>query len=238
MSDKIHSEARRKFIRYSLTMIPAVSLASTVGADVANAATTPAVDLNAYKPVFFSAEEWEFLLAACDRLIPAEGEGPGALEANVPIFIDNEMNGDFGKAADWYMKPPFNENVSPLFGYQSPLTPAETYRKGIAAVNSYTRNTLNAPFSELNDKQKEQVLSALEAGDIELDGVSAKSFFGFLLQNTKEGYFADPIHGGNKNMAAWKMIGFPGARASYLNWVDQKDREYPLGPVSINGDRG
>ncbi len=31
-----------------------------------------------------------------------------------------------------------------------------------------------------------------------------------LLQNTKEGYFSDPIYGGNKDMGAWKMIGFPG----------------------------
>ncbi|SEG07786.1 gluconate 2-dehydrogenase subunit 3 family protein [Marinobacterium lutimaris] len=238
MSEHIDNEERRKFIRSSLSIIPAVSLTSTLGMPSWANAATEAVDLDAYQPVFFNTEEWKFLLAACDRLIPAEGDGPGALEANVPVFIDNELNGSFGRAADWYMQAPFDESVSPLFGYQSPLTPAETYRKGIAAVNAYTADTAGKPFAELSESQRDEVLAALQNGDIELDGVSARNFFGFLLQNTKEGYFADPIHGGNKDMAAWKMIGFPGARASYLEWVDQKDRSYPLGPVNINGDRG
>jgi len=35
------------------------------------------------------------------------------------------------------------------------------------------------------------------------------------LQHTVEGFFSDPIYGGNKNKIAWKMIGFPGAYADY-----------------------
>jgi gluconate 2-dehydrogenase gamma chain len=58
-----------------------------------------------------------------------------------------------------------------------------------------------------------------------------------LLANTKEGYFADPVHGGNHGMQSWKYIGFPGARASYAEWVDQHNKKYPLGPVSIKGER-
>jgi len=68
--------------------------------------------------------------------------------------------------------------------------------------------------------------------------VSGKMFFGFLLQNTKEGYFSDPIHGGNKNAAAWAMIGFPGARADYLDWVGRPGERYPLPPVTIAGPQG
>lgn len=62
-------------------------------------------------------------------------------------------------------------------------------------------------------------------------------FFGQLLQNTREGYFCDPIHGGNKDLAAWKMIGFPGARADFMDFVNQNGKAYPYGPVSINGER-
>ena len=51
------------------------------------------------------------------------------------------------------------------------------------------------------------------------------------MQNTKEGYLADPIHGGNKNLASWKMIGFPGARADFIDWVDKYGAHYPLRPV-------
>jgi gluconate 2-dehydrogenase gamma chain len=64
------------------------------------------------------------------------------------------------------------------------------------------------------------------------------AFFAQLLENTKEGYFADPLYGGNRGMAAWKWIGFPGARADFTDWLDQAGRAYPYGPVSISGMRG
>ena len=60
-------------------------------------------------------------------------------------------------------------------------------------------------------------------------------FIALLWQNTKEGYFSDPIHGGNKHAASWTMIGFPGARADYLDWVAQPGKVYPLGTVTIEG---
>ncbi|HEY9237475.1 MAG TPA: gluconate 2-dehydrogenase subunit 3 family protein, partial [Burkholderiaceae bacterium] len=75
-------------------------------------------------------------------------------------------------------------------------------------------------------------------GTLQFAEVGAKDFFTFLLQNTKEGYFSDPIHGGNKNAVAWKMIGFPGARADFLDWVGKPGVHYPLPPVSINGPQG
>ncbi len=82
------------------------------------------------------------------------------------------------------------------------------------------------------------MLKALEAGTLSFETVSAKAFFGFLLQNTKEGYLSDPMHGGNKNAVAWTMIGFPGARADYADWVGKPGERYPLPTVSINGPQG
>jgi len=65
-----------------------------------------------------------------------------------------------------------------------------------------------------------------------------RDFFALLLQNTKEGFFADPAYGGNYKMAGWNYIGFPGARGAYREWANVKGAPYPLGPVSISGDRG
>ncbi len=56
------------------------------------------------------------------------------------------------------------------------------------------------------------VLKGLESGSIELKDVKSASFFALLLANTQEGFFADPIYGGHRDMAGWRMIGFPGAR--------------------------
>ena len=65
--------------------------------------------------------------------------------------------------------------------------------------------------------------------------MDAKAFFKQLLLNTQEGFFADPMYGGNKDMAAWKMIGFPGARYDYRDFVAKHNQLFPLPPVSIQG---
>jgi len=85
----------------------------------------------AYSPSYFTWEEWAFLHVACARLIPTDENGPGAVELGVPEFIDREMDGAFGHAANWYMQGPF-ASAPPELGYQSQLTPRAVYagRKG------------------------------------------------------------------------------------------------------------
>jgi gluconate 2-dehydrogenase gamma chain len=36
-------------------------------------------------------------------------------------------------------------------------------------------------------------------------------------------------------MVSWKMIGFPGARYNYLDWIERHNEPYPLPPVSLAG---
>ena len=94
-------------------------------------------------------------------------------------------------------------------------------------------------FAKLAAADQDKFLKGLESGDIRLDGgVDAKAFFGMLLQNTKEGYFSDPIYGGNKDMAAWKMIGFPGAHYNYKEWVSRHGERVPFPPVGFKGRAG
>jgi gluconate 2-dehydrogenase gamma chain len=65
---------------------------------------------------------------------------------------------------------------------------------------------------QLDSSIKDSVIGELETGKIDIGAVPPHDFFAQLLQNTREGYFCDPRHGGNKGMAAWRMINFPGAR--------------------------
>lgn len=218
-------------------------LASTAGISVFALGKKVAVaqdaqaTIDTYEPVFFTSDELAFVKAAASRLIPEDGDGPGALSTHVPIFIDRQLAGDFGTASHWYMDGPHEPNADPELGFQSPLTPAEIYRVGIVELNAYCRSNLGGAFVDLAPDDQDTVLSGLETGTIPFDGVSAATFFEFLLANTKEGYFADPQYGGNHNMLAWSYIGFPGARASFREWADQHDKRYPLGPVSISGER-
>ncbi|WP_215845140.1 gluconate 2-dehydrogenase subunit 3 family protein [Candidatus Pantoea bituminis] len=232
---------RRPFIIGSLIGIASLGMKGGVSSVFA-AVPTAAEELKNYQPEFFNAEEWKFILAACDRLIPSDLELPGALDTHVPVFIDKQMLTPYGKGEDWYMEGPFNSHASLLFGYQMPFNLQVLYRKGIALTNQYTRIKYNLPFCDLPIRTKDKVLHDLESNTIDLSqfgeaDLNAKYFFMRLLENTKEGYLADPIYGGNKNMAAWKMINFPGARASFPQWIKIHNVKYPLGPVSLSGDQ-
>jgi gluconate 2-dehydrogenase gamma chain len=191
-----------------------------------------------YAPTYFTGKEWDFLKAAAARLIPADDTGPGALEAGVPEFIDRQMDTEYGHGGLWYLEGPYNTNVPPTLGYQYGYNPRELYRIGIQDVEDYCSKSYNKDFAALNETQQDELLAQLEHGKVGLAHIGAAIFFSQLLANTKEGYFADPMYGGNKGMAAWKMIGFPGARADFADWVKRPNKPYPLGPVSILGEKG
>lgn len=170
------------------------------------------------------------------RLIPSDGDGPGAIETRVPVFIDLQLAGDYGRADDWYMVGPHDASADPTRGWQTPLNPAQIYRQAIPAFNGWCEQKYSAAFAALTPEQQDEALTALQKGEVGLQP-ELREFFGILLQNTKEGYFADPMYGGNHGMQAWTYIGFPGARGSYKEWVERYNVAYPLGPVSIKGER-
>ncbi|WP_330629596.1 gluconate 2-dehydrogenase subunit 3 family protein [Thioclava sp. FTW29] len=212
----------------------------------AAAQTKDAPPLDQYEPVYLTAAEWSFLMAACARLIPGDEAAPGAIEARVPVFIDRQLAGEYGNADDWYMDGPHDAAADPLLGWQTPLTPAQVYRKAIPEFDTWCRAQFGASFVELSSADQDAALTALQnnkgdgtgGGRAEILPPELRDFFTILLSNTKEGFFADPMYGGNYKMAGWKHIGFPGARASYTEWVEMRDQPYPLGPVSIKGERG
>ncbi|WJF89175.1 gluconate 2-dehydrogenase subunit 3 family protein [Paraburkholderia bonniea] len=239
------SSARRWFITRSAALLPlatglsacdsrpAASGSAAAAAPSRTPSGAPEVPDTVHSPRYFSDDEWRFVRAAVARLVPADHNGPGALELNVPTFIDTQMEGEFGHAARWYMQGPYRE-ASPLFGYQSRLTPREVYRLGIAATNRYCVAQHGQPFAALPAAVQDTVLQQLDDSKLKFDDVDGKTFFDFLRENTIEGYLADPMHGGNKDAESWKMIGFPGARADFLEFVG-KNQPYPYSPVSILG---
>jgi gluconate 2-dehydrogenase gamma chain len=189
--------------------------------------------------IFFKDSEAAFIEAAVARLIPSDSVGPGAVEAGVPFFLDRQLAGPFGRGDHFYLGGPWKKGV-PEQGYQLRFSPAQLYRAAIVAIDKHVNGRLSAPsFSHLNAADQDQVLRNLEAGSIQLeDGVEAKPFFAMLLQNTKEGYFSDPIYGGNKEMGAWKMIGFPGAHYDYSEWVTRHGEKVPYPTVGFKGRPG
>jgi len=235
-ADETPSLTRRSLFK-GLGLLPlaaAVPGCSDPAAPQAGTAT-PAGD---YKPTFFNATEWAFVVAACDRLIPADDVGPGAVESGVPEFLDRHMQTPYASGAIWYMQGPFLDAPAE-FGYQGRLNLREILRVGIGAFDAHCRQAFDGKaFSALDHARQEDLLKAAEGGKLELEGISSKLFFSNFLGEVKNGYFADPKYGGNRGMGAWKMIGYPGMRADYIDWIGVRDKAYPLPPVDLSGKRG
>ena len=247
MSSEKTNNSRRDFLVKSMALIPTVVIGSgSVGA-VAAASTAQAAERTTaggsasattgdWKPQFFNEREWAFINAAVARLIPADELGPGAREAGVPEFIDRQMNTPYATGSIWYMQGPFNPDVPKEMGYQLPLVPKQIYNLGIADADEWCQGQYHQPFAGLTPEQQDAALSQFEAGSAAFKQLPSSLFFSYLLQNTREGFFSDPIDGGNKGMVGWTLINFPGARADFMDWVERGER-YPLPPVSINGER-
>ncbi|QXI30955.1 gluconate 2-dehydrogenase subunit 3 family protein [Pseudomonas vanderleydeniana] len=245
MPEHAPDNPRRDFLRKTLTLIPVVTVASTglgFGAGQLSAAPVrePRVPAtpppSQYQPTFFTAEEWAFLQAAVSRIIPADDLGPGALEAGAAEFIDRQMNTPYATGAQWYMQGPFKADAAPELGYQLQLSPQQIYRLGIAAAQAWCKTTTGKTFDAQDSATRDHVLRKIESGEAVFEQVPAKVFFSLLVQNTREGFFCDPIHGGNRGMVGWTQIGFPGARADFMDWVERNE-PYPFPAVSIRGER-
>ena len=185
-------------------------------------------------PTFFSAQERAFVEAATERLIPDEEDGLGAKGAAVAVFIDRQLAGPYGRAQRWYMQGPWQTGTEQQ-GYQLKLTPAELYRTAIADVDAWCSNAHSTRFSAMSAIKQDEVLHALESGEIELPDAPAQTFFTMLWNNTVEGFLADPIYGGNRNFAGWKLIGFPGPRYNYVSEIEQYGKPYTMPTVGLLG---
>lgn len=159
-----------------------------------------------HKPVrvplrFFTETEALIVAAAVSRIFPSDESGPGAREAGVAIFIDRQLAGSYGRDRFRYTQPPF-EDAPREFGYQGSGTPRQIYRDGLKGLQGFH-------------------LLAAAAQDEALRKVESTPFFALLRQNTIEGMFCDPMHGGNAGMIGWQLIGFPGPRMSNLDEIEK-----------------
>lgn len=182
---------------------------------------------------YLTQQEFDTVGAIAERFIPADELSISGKEAGCATFIDRQLAGDYGSAAAIYRLGRFVKGT-PEQGPQSPLTPAQRYRQGLAALDAYTQKTFHQPFVALNGEQQDELLRRMEANQLDLGAdVETKVFFELLLQNVREGFLSDPIYGGNKEMASWKMIGFPGARYDFRDLIGKKGMKLNIIPTSL-----
>jgi gluconate 2-dehydrogenase gamma chain len=227
---------RRKFLWGAGLAGTAVATGLTQPA-AADAPAPPAAETNAApqpEPLLTLTEtEHAFFIAAVDAFIPADELSPSGSQSGVVAFIDRQLAGAYGNGARLYRDGPFPKG-KPELGYQLPLNPREFFRAGIAAANDWSRKTYGKDFDRLAAADRDAALKAMEAGKAEFSGSSSRMFFEALLQIAMEGFFADPVYGGNRDMAAWKMVGYPGLPATYREDIKKYfGKKYDKAPQSI-----
>lgn len=77
----------------------------------------------------------------------------------------------------------------------------QAYRDGIAAVDAASVAKFGKRFVQLVPAEQTQTLQQIEETN--------KVFFELILNHTRQGFYGDPRHGGNRNRASWKMVGLP-----------------------------
>ena len=184
---------------------------------------------------FFTSEEAAAVSAMADRLIPADALSPSGGQAGCAVFLDAQLAGVHGSAAWLYMRGPFAAGT-PQQGMQDEHPPSVQYRAGLAAIAAHCRAHFGGrPFPVLSAAEQDAMLTAMEAGRAGIADLAEKPFFEILLASVMEGFFADPTYGGNRDMAGWKLLGFPGARYDFREVLERPGQPYPDPPMSLRG---
>ena len=156
---------------------------------------------------FFNDTDAETVTAFTERLMPGATGKPGARDAGVLNYIDLALAGAYADLQDFY-------------------------RRGLAQLDVYCSKTYGGPFARLAPAQQDEVIKALEENKAgEFTWPTAQAFFNTIRTHTMEGMFADPIYGGNKDFAGWRLVGFPGGQQLFTPEDLESTRAFTREPI-------
>lgn len=157
-----------------------------------------------YEPRTFTQRELLTVKALMARLIPADAESGGAVEACAHIYLDQALGAHHARHI-------------------------ETYRCGLAELDRLAQQAEG--FAALPPAKMDALITRMEKGEL-LDSKLADggvTFFNLLRKHTLEGFLSDPVYGGNKDFMGWRVIGYNGVQLTYsaaaqqLNGRDERD---------------
>jgi len=183
--------------------------------------------------LFFDEHQWDTVEAAMARIIPTD-QDPGAREANTVRFVDRYLSG-----VDYIYAKPDGSGFLTLSGKVADVwhkrieNLRRKYVEGVAELDRISQQRFRADFVRLSAEQQDRILEALARSGggaeqlVEAAGTIAGlempeaamqqmvsehdlDFFPLLALHTRQGFYADPIYGGNTDHIGWKTIGFPG----------------------------
>ena len=213
-----HDEGRRAFLKGAAASASTVAGAALISPAPAHAADHPTHDTQATtagtalggagEHAFFNGSDAAVIGALTERIMPDSTGKPGAREAGVLNYIDLALAGPYKDQQDFY-------------------------RAGLTQLDAYCHAQYKRGFAALQSEQQDKVIDALAAGKAEgFTWPSAQAFFRTLRTHTMEGMFADPVYGGNRDFAGWRLIGFPGSQMQYTEADLKSDKAFTRLPIT------
>ena len=199
---------------------------------------------------FFTSHQAAVVEDATARIAPGPkddpAEGPGAREADVTGYIDT-MLGALGALPDddppprifaggpWSNRHTSGPDLMNFFVALDPVARIawrkrltgwqQQYTKGVAALDKLA----GGDFTRATADTKDKILATQ----------SVSTFTALLFEHTIEGLYANPEYGGNRDLAGWKDIGFPGdiqPRGYTSDEVERSDGPDPVASTGIVAD--
>jgi hypothetical protein len=237
---------RRRAVIGALPVI--VASAAVLSADGCTSSSSDSASPRAL--LFFTSHQAAVVEAATARIAPgpaddpAEAGHPGAREADVTGYIDSMLGalGALDTAAPlvfaggpWSNRHTSGPDLMAQFITLDPVAKIawrkrltawqDQYEKGIATLDKLAGGDFTKARAGVQDKI--------------LAGSGASAFLPLLFEHTIEGLYAAPEYGGNRGLAGWKDIGFPGdiqPRGYTPEEVTRSDGHDPVQATGIVAD--
>jgi gluconate 2-dehydrogenase gamma chain len=230
--DQPGSGGRRAFLKgagatLALAGGAAASLSVEAQTGGKEAADQPAAPAAGYQSL--GLEEAATTEALVEHMWPPDHLTASGVELGIATFIDRQLAGGFGRGDRLYTQGPFRKGKA-QHGYQLPLAPEAWYKAGIGALNAWCAATYKKSFDRLDATEREAALVAVSSGKANgQGGLDLSAWFnGLVYPLFVQGAFADPLYGGNRGKAAWKMLGYPGLPATYrADVVTFRNKRHP-----------
>jgi gluconate 2-dehydrogenase gamma chain len=164
-------------------------------------------DMSGGHGAFFNEDDTRTITALTERLMPGAPGMPGATDAGVTNYIDLALAGAYEDQQYFY-------------------------RCGLAQLDAHCTQAYGKEFRRLAAAQQDETIAALQQGKVtEFVWPTAQAFFATVRVHTMEGMFADPVYGGNKDFAGWRLVGFPGAQPQYTPEDMQSKQAFTREPI-------
>jgi gluconate 2-dehydrogenase gamma chain len=218
---------RREFLRLSslaagVAVQPVPAVAAAASERPSDAADEPVVYL------YLGPDEAAVVEKLVEVMCPADAFTPSGTDLGLARFIDRQLAGGFGQGQGLYLRGPFRPGI-PEDGYQRPFTPAAFFRHGLRRFDEECRARLGVGFTEMDASAADAALAQVAAGSWDAEPAFLAEWFNeWVYPLFVQACFSDPVYGGNRDKAFWRLIGYPGLPAVYSrDFVTYRGRPYP-----------